>query len=139
MSSFLILTALLLCSSLALTIPERQLPSGYAPRKAACPGSPLVRPATSISAQEKDFRNCRNAKAQPALKRWLKKTNAAFNTSNVPTVALTTSGGGYRSLLCGAGVIQGMDERDSQVGTSGLYQGLTYEAGLSGECLRLES
>ena len=139
MFSSLILTALLLCSSLALTIPERQLPSGYAPRKAACPGSPLVRPATCISAQEEDFRSRRNAKAQPALKCWLKKIHPGFNTTNVPTVALTTSGGGYRSLLCGAGVIKGMDGRDSNVSTSGLYQGLTYEAGLSGEYLRQES
>ena len=47
-------------------------------------------------------------------------------------VALTTSGGGYRSLLSGAGVIQGLDSRDSDVSTSGLFQGLTYQAGLSG-------
>jgi lysophospholipase len=45
---------------------------------------------------------------------------------------LTTSGGGYRSLLSGAGVIQGLDSRDSDVSTSGLYQALTYQAGLSG-------
>lgn len=139
MFSFLILTALLLCSSLALTIPERQLPSGYAPRTAPCPRTPLVRPATGISAQETAYRHRRNAKAQPALKRWLAKTNPAFNTSKVPTVALTTSGGGYRSLLCGAGVIKGLDARDSNIGTSGLYQGLTYEAGLSGEWSRCEN
>lgn len=139
MFSLLILAAVLLGNSLALTIPERQLPSGYAPKTAACPSTPLVRPATGISAQETAYRQGREAKAQPALKGWLTKTNPAFKTSNVPTVALTTSGGGYRSLLCGAGVIKGMDARDSNVGTSGLYQGLTYEAGLSGECSRYES
>jgi hypothetical protein len=36
-------------------------------------------------------------------------------------IALTTSGGGYRSLLTGAGVIQGLDARDSNVSTSGLF------------------
>ena len=54
------------------------------------------------------------------------------HTPSDPTVALTTSGGGLRSLLEGAGVIQAFDARDSKLGTSGLYQGLTYQAGLSG-------
>ena len=51
---------------------------------------------------------------------------------NTKQVALTTSGGGYRSLLLGAGVIQGFDSRDSNISTSGLFQALTYQAGLSG-------
>lgn len=45
---------------------------------------------------------------------------------------MTTSGGGYRSLLSGAGVIQALDDRDSTGTTSGLYQAMTYQAGLSG-------
>lgn len=49
----------------------------------------------------------------------------------MPTVALSSSGGGYRALLIGAGVIQAMDSRDSKAPTSGLYQALTYHAGLS--------
>ena len=60
--------------------------------------------------------------------------NIAAN--NTKQVALTTSGGGYRSMLSGAGVIQGFDERDSSVSTSGLYQALTYQAGLSGGSCR---
>jgi lysophospholipase len=47
-------------------------------------------------------------------------------------VALTISGGGDRAQLTGAGVIQAFDDRDSNVSTSGLYQSLTYIAGLSG-------
>jgi lysophospholipase len=58
---------------------------------------------------------------------------------DVEQVALTTSGGGYRSLLSGAGVIQGLDSRDSDVSTSGLYQALTYQAGLSGGSWLLSS
>lgn len=42
-------------------------------------------------------------------------------------------------MLSGAGVIQGLDARDSNVGTSGLYQGLTYQAGLSGGAWLLSS
>ena len=54
-------------------------------------------------------------------------------------VALTTSGGGYRSLLLGAGVIQGLNMRDSNISTSGLFQALTYQAGLSGGAWLLSS
>ena len=133
MFSLLCLAALLLSVTAAPTISRRQLPSGYAPRKAACPSTPLVRPATGLSTQEAAYRTAREVKAQAGLTAWLQKTNAGFGTSKLPTVALTTSGGGYRSLLSGAGVIQGLDERDSNVGTSGLFQGLTYQAGLSGK------
>ncbi|RMZ76751.1 hypothetical protein DV737_g4722, partial [Chaetothyriales sp. CBS 132003] len=39
----------------------------------------------------------------------------------------------------GAGVIQAFDSRDSQTGVSGVYQGLTYQAGLSGGSWLLSS
>jgi lysophospholipase len=54
-------------------------------------------------------------------------------------LVLSTSGGGYRSLLVGAGIIQGLDDRDSNISTSGLYQALTYESGLSGGAWLLSS
>ena len=113
--------------------------SGYAPVPATCPTTPLVRTATGISASESSFISSRAPVASAALGAWLKKVNAAFSTANLPAVALTTSGGGLRSLLTGAGVIQALDSRDSNVGTSGLYQGLTYQAGLSGGAWLLSS
>lgn len=106
--------------------------SAYAPVPATCPSTPLVRTATGISASESSYISARAPVASAALGAWLKKVNSAFSTTNLPAVALTTSGGGLRSLLTGAGVIQALDSRDSNVGTSGLYQGLTYQAGLSG-------
>lgn len=106
--------------------------SGYAPVPATCPNTPLVRTATGISASESSYIAARAPLASAALGAWLKKVNSTFSTANLPAVALTTSGGGFRSLLTGAGVIQALDSRDSNVGTSGLYQGLTYQAGLSG-------
>ncbi|MCJ1401194.1 hypothetical protein MMC11_004406 [Xylographa trunciseda] len=135
LSTLLFFTALLLSTCAAVAVPKRALPSGYAPRKAQCPSTPLVRPATSLSSQETAYIASRAGPAQKGLAAWLRKTNSAFSTSALPTVALTTSGGGYRSLLSGAGVIQGLDARDSSVGTSGLFQGLTYQAGLSGQFL----
>lgn len=106
--------------------------SGYAPIPAACPATPLVRTASGLSASEAAYIAARSPVASAALGKWLQKVNSTFSTANLPTVALTTSGGGLRSLLTGAGVIQAFDARDSSTGVSGLYQGLTYQAGLSG-------
>ncbi|KAL9126624.1 MAG: hypothetical protein Q9175_007886 [Cornicularia normoerica] len=113
--------------------------SGYAPVPATCPSTPLVRTATGISASESSYISSRAPVASAALGAWLQKVNSTFSTANLPAVALTTSGGGLRSLLIGAGVIQALDSRDSNVGTSGLYQGLTYQAGLSGGAWLLSS
>ncbi|KAK2629599.1 hypothetical protein QTJ16_000419 [Diplocarpon rosae] len=119
---------------------------GYTPQVATCPTTSLVRAADGLSDNEELFRAARKALADEALKLWLARTDSAFDTGELPTasssygyVALTTSGGGYRSLLSGAGVIQALDGRDSSVSTSGLYQALTYQAGLSGGAWLLSS
>ena len=112
----------------------------YAPKRSVCPSTPLVRPANSISSNEATYIAQRKPKADVALAQWLTKTNSGFGTSQLPTVGLTTSGGGYRSLLVGAGVIQGLDSRDSTVvGTAGVFQGITYQSGLSGGAWFLSS
>jgi lysophospholipase len=130
--------------------------STYIPQSATCPTTPLVRPANGLSDDEETYRISRKAVADESLKAWLTKTNFEFGVANLPTealhlmrgmtdisnveqVALTTSGGGYRSLLSGAGVIRGLDSRDSNVSTSGLFQALTYQAGLSGGSWLLSS
>ncbi|KAL3420159.1 lysophospholipase [Phlyctema vagabunda] len=111
----------------------------YAPFAATCPSTSLVRPADGLSESEEAYRVARKAIADVALSEWLQTTNLDFGSASLPTVALTTSGGGYRSLLSGAGVIQGLDNRDSSVSTSGLFQALTYHAGLSGGSWLLSS
>ena len=111
----------------------------YAPKESSCPSSPLVRPGNALSPSETTYIANRKAKADASLKAWLTKVNAEFGTGKLPSVGLTTSGGGYRALLTGAGVVQGLDNRDSNVGTSGLYQGLTYHSGLSGGAWMLSS
>ena len=119
--------------------PKDVFPSGYAPVQAACPSTPLIRAANGLSSPETAYISARQAVSNPALASWLKSTGAGFQTTKLPKVALATSGGGYRSLLTGAGVIQGFDRRDSNVGTSGVFQGLTYQAGLSGGAWLLSS
>ena len=110
----------------------------YQPVSTACPNTPLVRDATELGSQEKDYVSSRKQKADKALADWLQK-QGSFSTDNQPSVALATSGGGYRALLSGAGVVQAFDARDSNTSVSGLYQGLTYHSGLSGQSFHMNT
>jgi lysophospholipase len=138
MGSVLHLFIALLFFSFAQTSPVRRALTPYAPVLATCPATPLVRNADRVSASESSYISSRYTKAAANLVSWA-KTTGSFNVSKVPVVALTTSGGGYRSLLEGAGIIQGFDKRDSQTNVSGVFQGLTYHAGLSGGAWLLSS
>ena len=135
-SIFFLLLCLFLC--LIQATPVRRALTPYAPVTSTCPATPLVRNPNGISSSESSFIGSRYAKAAANLAAWA-NTVGAFNVSKMPVVALTTSGGGYRSLLEGAGIIQGFDKRDSQTGVSGVFQGLTYQAGLSGGAWLLSS
>lgn len=104
----------------------------YQPITTSCPNTQLVRPATGQGSQEAAYISSRKSKADAALATWLSK-QGSFSNDSQPTVALTSSGGGYRALLEAAGVHQAFDERDSNSSVSGIYQALTYESGLSGQ------
>lgn len=106
--------------------------SAYAPISVSCPSTSLLRSADGISSDESTYITARKTKADTSLAEWLTATNSAFSTETLPTLALSLSGGGLRALMCGAGVIQAFDSRDSTAATSGLYQSLTYQIGLSG-------
>jgi lysophospholipase len=109
--------------------------SPYQPVSAKCPDTPLVRDATELGSEESSYVSSRKTKADAALSAWLQK-QGSFSNGSQPIVALASSGGGYRALLAGAGVIKALDGRDSNTSVSGLYQALTYQAGLSGKtCL----
>ncbi|KAK0384081.1 hypothetical protein NLU13_8170 [Sarocladium strictum] len=138
----------------ALSIP----PTGavaYAPKHVTCPSTPLVRGAKGLSAAESSYITQRYGKASKALGEWLKSIDEEFDSviegwhdkhssgdhdAKAPVVALTSSGGGYRAMLSGAGVVKAFDGREQKkTGVSGLYQALTYEAGLSGGSWLLSS
>lgn len=105
----------------------------YAPVTATCASTALVRDASGLSTEESTWTESRKAIADEALKTWLAQQNSAWaDATTLPKLALSSSGGGYRAMLGGAGVIKGFDSRDSNVSTSGLWQALTYHAGLSG-------
>lgn len=110
---------------------ENKFPS-YAPTKEACPAGDLVRVANGLSPKEKAYIDSRLPLARKALDSWLSSTGEKFTLDSTPSIALAVSGGGYRSMLLGAGVVQGLDSRDSKTPVSGLYQALTYQSGLSG-------
>ncbi|KAL2071942.1 hypothetical protein VTL71DRAFT_11285 [Oculimacula yallundae] len=133
MFSFILL--LLACTVPGMVVAD----SKYAPTPTTCPSS-LVRIADGLSTDESAWRTARKFLADDSLRAWLHSTNPEFNTSGeLPTLGLSISGGAYRALLTGAGVVQALDSRDSSVGTSGLYQALTYTSALSGGAWLLSS
>lgn len=118
--------------------------ASYAPYSVKCPNTALTRLAsTGVSSHETTYITARQKTATAALKKWLQHVGfkSSSTPSSYPTLALTTSGGGYRSLLCGAGVHSAFDAREynGTLSTSGLYQALTYEGGLSGGSWLLSS
>ncbi|KAL4725738.1 Lysophospholipase 1 [Fusarium chlamydosporum] len=150
------LRILIACLSVVIAAVASSIPaagSPYAPRRATCPSTSLIREASGISVAESDFITRRHRKASAALEIWLRSVDKGFASATTewsshnhgqrfkaPIIALTSSGGGYRAMLSGAGVVKAFDGREKvKTGVSGLYQALTYEAGLSGGSWLLSS
>lgn len=92
----------------------------------------MVRLADGLSPKEKSYIQQRKVRTSKSLAKWLKSVDSKFPECEMPTIALASSGGGYRAMLLGAGVLQSFDGRDSNSSLRGLYQSLAYHAGLSG-------
>ncbi|KAG8631409.1 hypothetical protein KVT40_000549 [Elsinoe batatas] len=125
-------------------------PNGYTPAAESCPANrPTIRSAATISTNESSWLDVRRPQTISAMRTLLQKlnitgldTNAyidnnANNASQLPNIGIAVSGGGYRALLTGAGVISAFDDRTRHNSTSagslaGLLQSSTYLAGLSG-------
>lgn len=148
------LTALLsLNAAFVAAAPARRATNGYVPVSTTCPATQLVRQANGVSSAEAEYISHRYEKATTALNSWLTSLNAGFETSHekrqwnswqpqnkAPVIALTSSGGGYRAQLTGAGVVKGFDNREvNKTAVSGLYQAFTYHSGLSGGSWLLSS
>ncbi|EHN00925.1 Plb2p [Saccharomyces cerevisiae x Saccharomyces kudriavzevii VIN7] len=123
--------------------------NGYAPSKISCPddGASLVRNASGLSTAEIDWLEKRDTNTKEALHSFLNRATSNFsdtsllstlfgsNSSNVPKIGIACSGGGYRAMLGGAGMIAAMDNRTdgaNEHGLGGLLQSSTYLSGLSG-------
>ncbi|CDK24630.1 unnamed protein product [Kuraishia capsulata CBS 1993] len=102
----------------------------------------FVRRAETISPQEKAFlrkKQVVTANALSALFERLAIPGLKYKdvlNSSVPQIAIAVSGGGYRSMLVGAGVLAAFDNRTVNStrgsGLGGILQASTYLAGISG-------
>lgn len=113
----------------------------YAPCTTTCPGpsSYLIREGnTALGHREAAYTADRKAKADTVLSAWLEVQAPSFglgsDINSMLTVTSSTSGGGWRALLTGAGAMQAMSAREPGAGTStaGVLQALTYSNGVSG-------
>lgn len=124
-------------------------PNGYVPTAVDCPSTrPVVRSAADLSEQEQDWLEKRRPNTIDPLRAFLTRINitgfdaGAYidanrnNLTQIPNIGIALSGGGYRALMNGAGVLAAFDERTrnstSPGHLGGLLQSATYTAGLSG-------
>ncbi|KAI7469563.1 lysophospholipase Plb2 [Hortaea werneckii] len=135
------------------TLVNRALPAnaphGYVPQVSDCPSdTPRVRVADSLSQQEQEWLQVRRNNTIEPMRDLLGRLNITGldtdefinnnrdNASALPNIGIALSGGGYRAMLNGAGVVEAFDSRTpnstgaGQLG--GLLQSSTYLAGLSG-------
>ncbi|PWN33452.1 putative lysophospholipase, partial [Meira miltonrushii] len=137
---------------------KRSNPTGsYTPSQAACPATQngntgFIRSTqtNALSSNETDYIQRHKQSTQQAWSEWLSSSNPGPNLngdlpggaqnytsdlSRLPRVGIALSGGGYRAMINGAGVLQGWDSRNDtakQRGTAGILQFADYVAGLSG-------
>lgn len=126
-----------------------QAPNGYAPAVVDCPSTrPTIRKADRLSDSETSWLEKRRPKTVDPMKEFLSRANipnfdaSAYiedrrdNTTALPNIALSFSGGGYRALLNGAGALSAFDSRTRNATSAGhlggLLQSATYVSALSG-------
>ncbi|KAG9197622.1 Lysophospholipase 1 [Epicoccum nigrum] len=126
-----------------------QAPKGYAPAQVDCPSTrPAIRSADKLSDSETSWLQKRRPKTVDPMKEFLSRASIPNfdasgyiekhrdNTTALPNIAISFSGGGYRALLNGAGALAGFDSRTRNSTSSGhlggLLQSATYVSALSG-------
>ncbi|SCU91200.1 LAFA_0F02410g1_1 [Lachancea sp. 'fantastica'] len=120
--------------------------NNYAPGNVSCANDiSLVREASGLSNNETEWLKKRDSYTKDALKTFLERATKNFtnsslvdslwNSDQVPKLGVGCSGGGYRAMLSGAGMLSALDNRTdgaNEHGLGGLLQSATYLAGLSG-------
>ena len=122
--------------------------NSYVPANVTCDDDiNLIRDASkTLSDNETSWLQKRDPIAAEALQSFIHRAMSNFSSNNfvetifanystAPKVGIAASGGGYRAMLSGAGMIAAMDNRTvgaNDHGLGGLLQGSTYLAGLSG-------
>jgi hypothetical protein len=116
--------------------------SGYTISTFACPtAAPYARTASGLNSDEQEWLAQRTASAYPALQTYLSDAWSAKSQYPIatimqspPRIGVAVSGGGFRAMLNGAGVLQAFDSTSSEsvAGFSGLLDSALYISGLSG-------
>lgn len=126
-----------------------EAPNGYAPATVDCPSTrPSIRSAGALSNEETQWLQKRRPNTVDPMRDLLVRANIPnfdagkyidnhrSNTTALPNIAISFSGGGYRALLNGAGALAAFDSRTpnatSKGHLGGLLQSSTYVSALSG-------
>ncbi|KAF3923369.1 Lysophospholipase [Orbilia brochopaga] len=124
-------------------------PNGYAPASVTCPTSrPAIRAASALSPAEQSWLQNRRKNIIQPLRDFLTRADISGfdagkyidanskDASKIPVIGIGMSGGGYRALMNGGGVLAAFDSRTenstSKGHLGGLLQSATYLSGLSG-------
>ncbi|KAI9633403.1 lysophospholipase catalytic domain-containing protein [Dioszegia hungarica] len=117
---------------------ERQLLGGgdeYAPYQVPCPtGWNWVRSADSLGVGEQAYLAQRKPYLNPAINKQLARVGLP-QPNRTPVIGFALSGGGYRAMQVGSGGVMATMNQSSEAAASGIggwYEGVTYQAGLSG-------
>ncbi|EEB07016.1 phospholipase B Plb1 [Schizosaccharomyces japonicus yFS275] len=113
----------------------------YAPYYTDCPSDNIVESVSSgsIPAAERSYLSTHKSVADPAMKQYF--INAGLPGINAddlvgskgPVVGIAISGGGFRSMLTGAGALSAMDSRhNNHTVLTGLLQAASYVTGVDG-------
>lgn len=89
--------------------------------------SAAVRVSSELCDEEKEFLERRKQATRIALAKYLGLPVEDVHADDVPTIAMVGSGGGLRALVAGTGSMLA-------AGESGLFDCVTYTAGVSGSC-----
>ncbi|SMN22970.1 similar to Saccharomyces cerevisiae YOL011W PLB3 Phospholipase B (lysophospholipase) involved in phospholipid metabolism [Maudiozyma saulgeensis] len=140
---------LVIAAALAASVEAWSPTNSYVPGNVTCDDDiKLIREASkTLSDNETSWLQKRDPIASEALLSFVQRAMANIssaddlakqifsNSSSAPKIGIAASGGGYRAMLSGAGMIAAMDNRTdgaNEHGLGGLLQGATYLAGLSG-------
>ena len=86
-----------------------------------------VRVSQSLCPEEIDFRRARKERIVKALAKYLDLPESNIDPEDVPTIAICGSGGGLRAMIAGSSSYLCAQQ-------AGLYDCVTYTAGVSGSC-----
>lgn len=89
--------------------------------------SARVRIGKDLCLEEKEFKQRRKRHTTHALAKYLDIPESEIDPEDVPTIAMCGSGGGLRAMVSGCGSYLSAQE-------SGLFDCVTYTAGVSGSC-----